>query len=377
MSINIKDLGNNFKIEAINQGNDFKSELVDNTFKIRPGTYILSKKGHKKTWENNQAFKTNKLNDFYAPSTNVTQLWITHKPLLTISENNKLNIKVECIAPEQPKEIIVTGYNSNGNYFNSKLESKGDYIFSTDLSEDYIKNGYLYYNIIVRLQDNSQITYPSGKTGNLYDWDFYDRTPYKVTVLKKESPIYLFNALEDTDKLVRQWRRTFKLEPTDLNNEAEYQIQLDKLFFPDNENLKAEPIYDYSFKHFILDKIEGRKSDLSLKKRLVFKGRALNNKSCKLQIAFVLDDGSSYGKTIDIGTNLDEYSINIKDLKPVKTVTLPRPYPSFLPYYFEHQNTTEFNIDNIESIQFSIGPEIPKEELEDQHGISIVHVRLE
>ena len=82
--------------------------------------------------------------------------------------------------------------------------------------------------------------------------------------------MYLFNAKEDTDLLVRHWRRTFKLLPTEKENEAEYQLNIEKLFVPNSENLNAEPIYDYSFKHFILDKIRGRESELLSKENIVF-----------------------------------------------------------------------------------------------------------
>lgn len=377
MSLNIEDLGRDFNLEPINDGNNFTSEINDNSFSIRPGTYIISKKGSAKNWLKTDAFKTNKLNDFYAPKSNLNKLWLTHSPKETVTENNKLKISVQCIAPEEPKEIMLTGYNSDGQYFNEKFEPRGGYNYVATIPSEYIKEGFLSYNIIVHLQDDNQFTYPSGNKGNLYDWDFYDRAPYKTTVLPNEAPIYLFNAIDDSEDLVRQWRRSFKLIPTKNINEAEYQINLDKLFYTDEENLNAEPKYDYSFKHSILDKIEGRKADLSSKRQVVFNGRALNGKPCKFQIALVMDDGSSFGKVIEIGTDLKEYSFLIEDLKPVKTVTLPRPYPSFLPYYFDHSNTSNFDIDRVESIQFSIGPELSNNDLHEAHGIGLVSVRLE
>ena len=42
MQINLKDLGDGFNIEAINEGNEFISEVNNNTFQIRPGTYIVT-----------------------------------------------------------------------------------------------------------------------------------------------------------------------------------------------------------------------------------------------------------------------------------------------------------------------------------------------
>ena len=91
----------------------------------------------------------------------------------------------------------------------------------------------------------------------------------------------------------------------------------------------------------------------------------------------VLNNGKSYGKIIDLCTEMNEYTINLADLKPVKTVTLPRPYPSFLPYYLVHNIEEEFDINKVESIQFSIGPEIPETELDKPLEVGLVSMRFE
>jgi hypothetical protein len=376
MTVDLAELGQGFTVEPINEGNEFVSQVNKKSFQIRPGTYILSKKNSQKEWLKSDVFKTSKLNDYYAPESNVETVYFNHKPFETISENRELTIEVQYIAPEKPEILSLVGFNSNGQYFNATFENTGPYKYKATINSEYIQKGYLNYNMIVKQKDGNEITYPSGKKGNLYAWDFYDRTPYKITVVSEETPIYLFNAIDDTDDLVRSWRRSFKLVPTDNYGEAEYQMNLDKLFIPDQEDLNAKPIYDYSFKHFIIDKIKSRRQDLLSKKTLVFKGRSLNNKPCKLQIAFVLDDGSAFGKVIELGNNTNDYVIELSDVVSVKTVTLPRPYPSFLPYYLEHEIASPFDIRKIESLQFSIGPEIPRDELLDAHGIEIISVSL-
>ncbi|MFC4723276.1 hypothetical protein ACFO5O_13150 [Geojedonia litorea] len=376
MSIDLNNLGANFSIEAINQGNSFSPKVTDKSFEIRPGTYVISKQGTSKNWSSTDAFKTNILSDFYAPESTVNQPWFQHEAANTANTDSELKLNVQFIGPEQPKEITVTGYNSDRKYFNLSFEPVGSYNYEATIPAEYAIEGFINYNILVKLPDDSEMTFPSGKKGNLYDWDFYDRTPYTVAVIPKENPILLFNAMQDSEHLIREWRPTFKLIPTKKSNEAEYQMHLDKLFYPDNENLNAEPIYDYSFKHFVIDEIKERRESLNSKQQLVFKGRSLTNKPCKLQIAFVLEDGSSFGSVIEIGSELKDYSLRISDLKLVKTVTLPRPYPSFLPYFFEHNNTSTFDIHKVESLQISIGSELTEQETNQSHGIGIVNVRL-
>lgn len=375
MDINLKDLASNFNIEVINEGNNFSPKVTGTSFSIMPGTYILSKKGISKKWSPNDDWKNNKLKDFYAPESTVTKTYLKHSPNEEITETTALEITAQIVAPETPESVELWFYNGYKREILIMERSNG-YNYTAKIPAEMITKGFLRYNIIIKMK-NESLTFPGNLEGKPNEWDFYDRSTYEVRVTPSSNPIHLFNAKKDSDLLVRQWRKTFKLVPTKNEGEAEYQMNIEKLFVPDNENLNAKPIYDYSFKHFIIDKIKGRKEDLSSKENIIFYGKSLNNKPCKLQIAFVLDDGSSFGEVIEINTELKEYKLSLKDLKSVKTVTLPRPYPSFLPYYLEHDLNAYFDINKIESIQFSIGPGIAKNELEKNHGIGIISLHLE
>ena len=376
MNIRLEDLDKNFDIQAINDENSYKTKIEDTSFKIKPGTYILSRKGAYKNWHPNDIFKTNKLNDFYAPKTSVDKPWFKHESITETSEQSKIVLTAQFVAPQDPEQIQIVGF-SGFERFSCDMRKTNGYNYTATIPSDKIVNGFFNYNIIVNLDKDNFITYPAGNKGRPFEWDFYDRSTYKIRVVPKTNPIYLFDAIEDANLLVRQWRNSFRLVPTANINEAEYQMNIEKLFIQDNENLSAKPIYDYSFKHFIIDKIKGRKEDLLFKDYIVFYGRSLNNKSCKLQIALVLDDGSSYGNIIEVDSELKDYKLAIKDLRPVKTVTLPRPYPSFLPYYLEHNIKSRFDINRIESIQFSIGPSLNEKEIKENHGIGLISVKLE
>lgn len=375
MDVKLNNLNENFSVEAININNDFTTNVIGTEFLIKPGTYILSKRGSQKKWNADDLWKNNKLNDFFAPKTSVTKTYLKHQPPTEITEEIPFQISAQIVAPTAPETVEVWANNGN-EYTTLRMEKVSAYQYAVEFPKKLLKRGFLNYTIIVKTEDKSW-TFPANKEGNPGEWDFFDKSSYEIGVVPSANPIYLFNAKEDADLLVKEWRKTLKLLPTNKNNEAEYQINIEKLFVPDNENLHAKPIYDYSFKQFLLEKIKGRKADLSTKNQLVFYGNSLNGKPCKLQIAFVLNDGSSFGKVIEIGTELKSYTLSLQDIKPVKTVTLPRPYPTFLPYYLEADFTSTFDMQQVESLQFSIGPEIPKNEIKDAHGISIISISLE
>jgi len=376
MRIDMKEIGIDFDVVAINEDNKFIPVVTGNSFEIKPGTYIISKKGSANNLNKEDSFKTNRLGDFYAPESTVTGPWLQHNAPAYASQGEEIILNAQFVAPDRPEQLSIQGY-LGSQRVNLDMKTVDGFNYTARIPSENLGIGFFNYNIVVKINEEAYLTYPSGKEGRSFEWDYFDRSMYKVAVVPKSNPIYLFDAIEDSDLLVKQWRNTFRLVPTENGGEAEYQMNIEKLFVPNNENLNADPIYDYSFKHFILDKLKGRRSDLKEKKNIVFYGRALNNKTCKLQIAFVMDDGSSYGGIIEVGVKMDRYVLSIESLKTVRTVTLPRPYPVFLPYYLEHDISPVFDVARIESIQFSVGPGILEDELNDPHGIAIISLRLE
>ncbi len=375
MGVKLTELGTDFRITAINDDNSNKPTVSNGTFTITPGTYILQSMKSKLGWQKDQPFATYKLNAFYAPATSVTKPWFSHTPKSEISADQPLTIEAQYVSPQKPDKIEVLAY-FGWRRESFEMTTTDGYRYAATLPADKIKTGFLGYFIAVTHGDKTT-TYPSGIDKKLSDWDFYDFANYSIRVVPSTNPISLFDASTDVNVLVRPWRNGFATLPTENLNEVEYQINLEKIFEVDGENPEAAPIHDYSFKHFVIDRIRGRKSDVSTMKHLVINGRSLNDKPCVIQLAFVLDDGTSFGSTITLEPTVKTHRINLTDLKPVPTVTLPRPYPSFLPYYLEHEVQGAFDPTRIESLQFSIGSGIPADELNDRHGVGIRAVWME
>ncbi|WP_411767304.1 hypothetical protein [Winogradskyella sp. A3E31] len=376
MTIKLDELGSSFDIKGINSGNDISIKTSNGSFKISPGTYILSAAGDQKSLSPNESFKGYHLKSFFAPKTTVDKPYFTHSPLKEVSIGNSLKIEVQFISQEEVESIEVVGYLGRER-FSLKMNEVKPYTYEALVENRLLSRGYLNYTILVNLGKYKAISYPANKEGKPFDWDFYDRQTYQVSVVDPSYPIQLFNAKTDYEDLVISWRQGNKLVPIKDFNQAEFQIHLEKLFYPDNENPNAEPIYDYTFKHFIIEEISNRKQDLIDKEFLFIKGRSLKEASKQLQVTLILKDGSAFGGEIELQKDMDNYSIALSDLKEVKTVTLPRPYPSFLPYFFEHKNNSSFDINTIESIQISIKPEPNAMDKNQSVALGIVSIWLE
>lgn len=373
MSLDLPGLADGYSIEALNEGNDFKPEVSEESFKIKPGTYLLKAPGvnFDKTSADLENFS---LDEFSAPESTVERTYVIHEPVKEISSALELQISAEIVSNKKIEKV--EAWLQNGNTYESiELKNRKDYTYSAEVPENLLAQGFLEYRIIVTT-DSGDFTFPGNVVGNPGDWDFHAAEEYKVRVVPEDSPIVLFYAMEDEDYVVGEWLPTLNLVPTANPNEAEYQVNVEELFRKDIENPEASPIYDYSFKYNFNRKTQGRRAEFSEKDKLIVKARALNEKPTKLQVALLMKNGAAFGTILSLNPETQEYEISLKDLKPVKTVTLPRPYPTFLPYYFEHNNSGDFNIEEVESLQFSIGPGLDEEEQLEKHGVGIIRVLM-
>lgn len=376
MTINLSALGEKFSITPLNDGNTYSTKANGATFSISPGAYLLVVDGKAIKLNPEARLNNIKLKEFAAPQTTLKQTYVLHSPGREISSGNPHTLEATIVTRNEPASVEV---NVSGSSFRSeflKMEKKSGYTYAVTLPDYMLKEGFINYYIVVKEGDKS-VTYPSGFQGRPWEWDFNDEKPYKLRVVSGESPIYLFDAITDADALSRQWIRSSSLQPISEPGKAELLINVEKLFTPDPENKGGAKLYDYSFKQYVGSQTAGRKSDLNTKKKLVIHGRSLNDKPCQLQLALVTKDGTAYGGIITINPTGGEYELSIAELKKVKLVTLPRPYPTFLPYYFESTNTAKLDLNSIESLQFSIGPGLPDDRLTEKNGVAIVSVRLE
>jgi hypothetical protein len=376
MKINLNDLGSTFLITPINQGNNYTPEISEGSFLILPGTYLITKTGKINNWKAEDQWQQIKLNEFYAPKNTVNKTYLVHKKAETICADEPLIIEVQAISPD-PDISLQIQVTSGDRWQLIDMERTAGFSYQALIPKDNIKPGFLTYYIYVKNKSSTE-TFPAGQPGLPYDWDFYNRMPYTVRVVDKTQPIYIFNAESDWANLsFRWWSRDSKLIPTNQINESEYQIHLNSLIRKDEENLNAPIIPDYTLRHYLNEKINHQRGQLKEKKKLVLKARSLKGKTSPIQVALVTKDGNAYGEIIELNPVMAEHEILLSDLKKIKTVTMPRPYPTFLPYYFSPTKNDGFKVADIEFLQISVGPGLAEEALDQEQKIGIVSLRLE
>ena len=162
-----------------------------------------------------------------------------------------------------------------------------------------------------------------------------------------------------------------KVLPKTLENgTAVLDVQFDAIP-KDTANTEA----NYALRFYFGNKIKGRKEILSNFNELVIKGKG---ESKPLEIALITKNAEIYGQTIQVDPQFGDYRISLSDLAATQLVTLPRPYPDFLPYYFERGEVGNgLDLSQIESIQISIGPGLSAAERAESYALQIESIRLE
>lgn len=349
MKINLSDLGESFSLNPINEGNTWTPQVYAASFDVRPGTYLVVKNGIKSNWKGSESWKNIQLNEFTAPKSTLEKTYVMHEPIPSITAGVDYEVKVDVVNLGILENLKVIAYNGR-KPVEIAMKKKNGFTYTATIPGAQIKAGTLKYYIIV-----NGITHPDGVEGLPGDWDFA-ATPYAVNVLSIGSAIELYNAIMDDEEVSRNWAPGSKLIPLSQFGEGELQLNINSLFEVDSENPNAEPIYDYSIRYCFKEKLKGRKGDLAKAETLVFKGRSLTKQPSYIQVALVTKEGMAYGKEIEIDTEVREYSIPLDELLPVNLVNMPRPYPTFLPYYFQRASVEPFDLSTIETLQISMGP---------------------
>lgn len=377
MTINLPDLGEAFGIEGINPGNKFEDSANHGSLEIEPGVYILSQHGKSSVWQGSDTFKTFKVGEYHSSARKLEKTYLLHSAPYEIVSGNSFKVSAKVIAPQAPDkvELVLLGTGKPSVF---EMKAVGAFQYETTVSKDLLpKKGFLRYYISVK-NDDDYLIFPNGKTDEtslvsrrIYSDDRLvdDTNPYEVRVVSGSAPVCLFEAKRDWAQIVKQNRKDrIDLFPTSIPGEAMVHFEVN--------NLSNEP-HNVSMRSYCRNFIEERLSDIESKKILVVHGYALNSKPCTVQLALLTRDGAAFGATLEMSDIPDKYELPLSELKQVRSVLLPRPYPNFQAYWFQPADKQKFEITDVESIQISIGPGVKEAAYDEKQGVAIAWITLE
>lgn len=363
MKIALPGLGEDFSVTAINQGNELTLEAEDGSFMIRPGTYLLVRKGKITEFSGRDPWKGGMLGEFVAPPTNCNKTYLLHDPPQEITAGINLKVRVRVVSAEGPESVELFLYRG-WRPERISMDKRSAFGWETEIPAEKINRGFLQYYVVVTDEEGSR-TFPPDVIGRPTDWDFYQQDPYSVPVVGKDHPLVIFDAEKDAGAFYgNSWFRT---SPSRSPGETVVEMR--------TENLHREP-HTLASRFFFREKIAGRTDNLDRFSELVLQGYCTTGHPFPVELSLVMNDGTTCGGIILLEPGKETYSLKLDELERVNTINLPVAYPVFLPFYAEGNFLQPFDILRAESVQISIGPGIPETEYDRSCGLAVEKVFL-
>lgn len=275
MTINLPDLGNDFEVIGLKDSLRRTSVKV-NSFDVTPGVYLLTRNGLNASLSANDSWKNIRLGEFAAPETDLRKNYVVHRAPAQALSGHPLTLSATVVTRSKPEKVTLHYGITYASQTGEMVPGHG-YEYSFTIPAGALTSGYLNYHVSV-VAGGKTYTFPSGKEGSPFDWDFHDDKAYSIPVVEPGSPLYLFNAFTDSEEMSREWRRGSTLVPGHVPGTAALDVRVEKLFVTDPENPNAKPVNDYSMRYNFSPKVDTRKSELREFTKVVLRGEAASTR---------------------------------------------------------------------------------------------------
>jgi hypothetical protein len=378
MKIRLPNLGPVFVVEAINKGNDFRTKAQQGAFSIRPGVYILNKKGAKlSAWNASTPFGQLSLGEFVAPAEQKGPTVVLHKPTQQLVEGTAWTVSTQIVSSDEPHRVTLYVRRAGQPKFaQHQMQRKKGYLYTATLPADSIKATLLEYCVAV--QSGEQVrTFPADVRGEPAEWDFPVVALWEMLVVEKEAPVILFDARRDRNKLLfsHEWGGVpRRIDFVQGMTPSKLALRIDVPGF------KAGP-KDVSCQHNFSKELDERRGVLGRFKVLQVRARSGQEATKKFGIALIELDGTAWGSTVPLTGQWQEIRIPLSKLCPTKVAMLPQGWPWVNPYWLRNPTggtqAEHLRIQNIAAVQISLGARFFPEDANRPHAIEVESIILD
>ncbi|MFD2287973.1 membrane or secreted protein [Pedobacter petrophilus] len=347
MKINLQDLGTEFGIKGLNAGNAYTASAARGEFEITPGTYLLVKKGVKPAFNAKDPYQNILLGDFVAPQPSLNRVFVKHTAHQTASENVDLKLHIDAFGLNRDDSVYIELNNAAGQWKRIGLKKGADGIIAT-IPADFIKAGLLNYKVIVKQAEGGFVTFPGNISGNPDAWDRLETESYQTYVVAKNAQLEIFNPETDRNNISiynPDWKNN-KMEFTSSEHPLNLELKLSM-----NADEKQAIM---GFQTYIADYLSGRTTDLAGMKILVIRLQSTITNT-KVKVGLIDTGAHFFSKEISANQEFQEIEIPLNQFKPDRQLLLPRPYPGFLPLYYQSPTKADFDLKKVEKLEVTFG----------------------
>ena len=335
MTISLADLGDNFQVKGLNEGNNVLTTAEGRTVMLGPGTYLVVKKGLAIDTDRKRIGMLG-LEEFIAPTPVTTDLYVSPSKLWSSNDSSIV--------------VNVAGNLSQDSLF-MEIERLGAYrqlvplkylqlgMYAAAIPIGWKKPGRLNYRVWIKREGHYQV-FPGNHRANPKQWDYFPQDWWVFNLQQGADSYTLFHASTDQ----------FLTYPSYTKS-----IQYDYIFSPEGGGLvlhidakKNKEGEGFGLQVPIRQKFPWKAANF---KDLVIKARSSVAEDLLIEIGLIDANGQNFSKEINLGSNWQLIRIPIASLKPGKSLLLPRPYPGFLPLWFSTDQVANIDLKKLDKLQ--------------------------
>jgi hypothetical protein len=263
---------------------------------------------------------------FYLPSAVEGGLQVLHTPPVELTATDTLRVQVVADAAPDSVRLYVQRPGWRG-FAAVRLVPLGGDRYGATLPPSVAQPGVLTYAVTVYIGGRTH-TFPADEPRDVRDWDFAGRTFWQTALVTPEAPIVLLDPRRDADRLLlprfgRGFR--FAVEPVPTDEPGRWALRA-TASGPDPEAQGF--VFRTELPATLRDRLaRGSWTHLRVRARACQGVR-------RLEVALVDLDGVAWAATVTLREDWRDVRIPLHALRPVELALLPRPYPSFHPYFF-------------------------------------------
>jgi hypothetical protein len=371
MQIVLPELGSDFNIKPLNDGNTFSPTVTGNKFIVKSGSYLVYRKEKTVTkWNAAASAGLWKLGEFAAPQPFSNTPHLVYHPVTETIAGKPLTIHLQAAGLDTADKITIQLSGGGGGRFGARpisFQRKTGNNYSVEIPADQLAPGIINYKIIIQ-KGADYYAYPGNIKGNPMAWDYYNNEAYELKVVPEGSSISLYNASTDKNVLTYNGSRRgeSKLIPTERPGGVAFRMAANEL----------SSDHVLGFQVFFGNQLSNRLSELSSYKTIVVRARTTSQQPINVKLVIITKDAFSFAANITLTSTFQDVEIPVSRLQIDSMLLLPRPYPGFMPLWFSPAGQNTFTIADIEKLQITIGSDVLPADFNKPYSMEIESVWL-
>ncbi|HTE00675.1 MAG TPA: hypothetical protein VK668_15390 [Mucilaginibacter sp.] len=372
MKIRLTDIGNDFDIKAVNENNSYQTTAANGSFTIKPGTYLLVKKGKgADKWTGQKMAGSLGLNEFVAPPSLTKEPYINHIPVTEVSAGKAFTVNAKIINISPDAKVTLQVNRSFGAAGAIPMEKTTPYDYSAVIPAAQVNPGILTYRILIQ-DGNKTYAFPGSFEGDPYSWDNTHNDTWQTFVAAPNGKLSLFNATADRGR-TNTYFPTFTRNGGAQFTAGEETGQL--TFKVSSPAIKQGQ--QMGLQLYVGDKLKYRLPEISAYRKVVVRARLQSGQSGKLRLALTNADASTYATSVELADQFKNIEIPLSAFKPDSSLLLPRPYPGFQSLSFKASSFGGLDISKLDKLEITAGNGLGADQYNKPFGIEVESVTLE